>query len=158
MAAAKFMDAIARFIENDGEDSVARAAYTQVELADVPSLLNNYNSDTQAETWITLPKHRRPASWDSIQDPVCLLQRNLYGHKLAGLIWEKHCHKHVYAAGFTKVHGWECLFVHKEMQVFLSIYVDDFRMAGKASNLPIVWKKLQAGLDLDPPTKSCSNT
>jgi hypothetical protein len=133
MAAAKFLDAIARFPGNDGEDSDALAAYTQDELAAVPALLGG--TTTCPPTWITLPKHRRPASWDSIQDPVCLLTRNLYGHKLAGLIWEKHCHKHVLAAGFTKIQGWECLFVHKTMQVFLSIYVDDFRMAGKASNL-----------------------
>jgi hypothetical protein len=158
MAAAKFMDAIARFPGNDGEDSDARAAYTQVELADVPNLLNRHNKDTQADTWITLPKNRRPQSWDNIQDPVCLLKRNLYGHNLAGLIWEKHCHKHVYAAGFQKVPGWECLFVHKTMTVFLSIYVDDFRMAGQAANLPVMWELLRRGLDLDPPTKSATNT
>ena len=103
MAAAKFMDAIARFPGNDGEDSDARAAYTPVELSSVPTLLNKHNKETQAATWVTLPKHQRPKWWDSIQGPVCLLKRNLYGHKLAGLIWEKHCHKHVYAAGWVNI-------------------------------------------------------
>ena len=48
--------------------------------------------------------------------------------------------------------GWECLFFHRELQVFLSVYVDDFKLAGKTQNLPIAWKRMtDAGLILDPP-------
>ena len=39
MASSKFMDAIARFPSNSGEDSDAISADTQVKLADVPELL-----------------------------------------------------------------------------------------------------------------------
>ena len=31
--------------------------------------------------------------------------------------------------GFEKVKGWECLYVHREDQLFLSVYVDDFKLA-----------------------------
>ena len=87
MAAVKFMDFIGRIPGNVSEDSDAVKAYTQVKLATVAEL---FGEDVQAETWITLPRERRPKSWDKIENPVCPLLRNLYGHPLAGLIWEKH--------------------------------------------------------------------
>ena len=70
-AAAKFMDAIARMPGCSGEDADATSAYTQVILADMPD---------HVDTWITLPPHRRPASWSKMHNPVCPLVRNLYGH------------------------------------------------------------------------------
>ena len=42
--------------------------------------------------------------------------------------------------------------------MYLSVYVDDFRMAGKTENLASVWKKLGEKLDLDPAVPSHSNT
>ena len=41
------------------------------------------------DIWIRLPKHSWPKSWSSVEDPVVLLERNLYGHLLAGLPWER---------------------------------------------------------------------
>ena len=86
MAAAKFMDAIARMPGNDGEDSDAVGAYTQVRLSDAAKLFGR--DDIITETWISLPPHKRPKSWENIIDPVCPLELNLYGHPLAGLLWE----------------------------------------------------------------------
>ena len=37
------------------------------------------------DIWIRQPRHKRPKSWSSMEDPVVLLERNLYGHPLAGL-------------------------------------------------------------------------
>ena len=37
------------------------------------------------DIWIRLPRHKWPVSWSSIEDPVVPLERNLYGHPLAGL-------------------------------------------------------------------------
>ena len=155
MVAIKFMDFIGRLPGNDCEDSDAVKAYTQVKLSTVPSLLGE---DVQADTWISLPRDRRPKSWDKIIDPVCPLLRNLYGHPLAGLIWEKHCQKAILAAGFEKIQGWECLFVHRQKQLFLSVYVDDFRMAGKKENLAPMWKILKNDLDLEDSVPSHTNT
>jgi len=64
MAAAKLMDAIARMPGNDGEDSDAVGAYTQVRLSDATKLLG---PGVVTETWISLPSHRRPKSWDNIE-------------------------------------------------------------------------------------------
>ena len=79
------------------------------------------------------------------------LLRNLYGHPLAGLYWEKFCEHHILEAGFEEVKNWECLYVHRSMQLYLSVYVDDFKMAGKEDNLPKMWKILRKTLDLGPP-------
>ena len=53
------------------------------------------------DIWIRLLRHKWPKSWSSIEDPVVPLERNLYGHPLAGLLWERQ---------FAKVlleHCWE---------------------------------------------------
>ena len=46
------------------------------------------------DIWILLPRHKWPKSWSCMEDPVVPLERNLYGHPLAGLmvktIWENH--------------------------------------------------------------------
>ena len=41
------------------------------------------------DVWIRLPRHKWPKSWSSMEDPVVLLERNLYGHPLAGLLLER---------------------------------------------------------------------
>ena len=41
----------------------------------------------EKHTWIRLPRHKWPKSWSSMEDPVVLLERNLYGHPFAGLLW-----------------------------------------------------------------------
>ena len=44
------------------------------------------------------------------------------------------------------------------MQLFLSGYVDDYKMAGKAENIPKMWKTLISdGTDLEPPVPLHSN-
>ena len=53
-------------------------------------------------------------SWSSIEDPVVPLERNLYGHPLAGLLWERQFENILLKYGWEKVSNWECLFVHRE--------------------------------------------
>ena len=46
----------------------------------------------------------------------------------------------------------ECLFVHREKGLFLSVYVDDIRLAGKKQNLDPMWKLLNKEVNLGEPT------
>ena len=46
------------------------------------------------DIWIRLPRHKWPKSLSSMEDPIVLLERNLYGHHLAGLLWERQFEKH----------------------------------------------------------------
>ena len=54
--------------------------------------------------------------------------------------------------GWEKIPNWECLFVHREKGLFLSVYVDDIKLAGKKQNLDPMWKVLNEEVDLGEPT------
>ena len=41
------------------------------------------------DIWIRLPRHKWPKSRSSTEDPAVPLERNLYGHPLAGLLLER---------------------------------------------------------------------
>ena len=80
------------------------------------------------------------------------LERNLYGHPSAGQLWERQFEKILLKHGWGKIPSWECLFVHREKGVFLSVYVDDIKLAGKAQNIDPMWKVLNKYGDLGEPT------
>ena len=83
-----------------GQAADAVYAKTQVKMEDTSTSLKIPKSE-YPDIWIRLPKHKWPKSWSSMEDPVVLLERNLYGHPLAGLLCERQ---------FEKVllkHGWE---------------------------------------------------
>ena len=44
------------------------------------------------------------------------------------------------------------VFVHREKGIFLSVYVDDIKLAGKKQNLDPMWKVLDKEVDLGEPT------
>ena len=71
---------------------------------------------------------------------------------LAGLLWERQFEKILLKHGWEKILNWECLFVHREKGLFLSVYVDDIQLAGKKHNLHPMWKLLNKEVDLGEPT------
>ena len=76
---------------------------------------------------------------------------------MAGLLWEKFCEEILLSEGFEKVPSWECLYVHRQQKLFMSVYVDDFKGAGNKENLAAMWKKLGKKIDLEPPVPLDSN-
>ena len=54
--------------------------------------------------------------------------------------------------GWGKVTNWEDLFVHRKQGLFLSVHVDDVKMAGKEQKMASTWKKLMKNVDQDEPT------
>ena len=102
------MDALSHCPDCDGEDADAVGAYTQVFMKDYAYLLSSSGRATSAdtiETWISLPYEQRPKGFEHIKDPVFPLLRNLYGHPLAGLFWEKFCKEKLFACGFENRMG-----------------------------------------------------
>ena len=83
------------------------------------------------DIWIRLPRHKWPKSWSNMEDPVVPLERNLYGHPLEGLLWERKFEQILLKHGWEKIPNWECLFVHREKGLFLSVYVDDKKIGWK---------------------------
>ena len=51
-----------------------------------------------------------------------------------------------------KVSNWECSFVHREKGLFLSVFEDDIKLAGKKQNIDPMWKVLSEAVDLGEPT------
>ena len=88
MTAAKVKDVIARLPGCTGQAADAVSAYTQVKMEDVPMLLKISKSEFP-DFWIRLPRHRWPKSRSNIEDPVVPLERNVYGHRLPGLLRER---------------------------------------------------------------------
>ena len=44
------------------------------------------------------------------------------------------------------------MFAHRKQRLFLSVYVDDIKIAGKKQNMAPMWETLMNKLDLDEPT------
>ena len=82
MTTAKVMDVKARLPECAGRAADAASAYARVEMENASALLELPNSESPA-SWIRLPRHKRPTSWSNTEEPVGLLERNLYGRPLA---------------------------------------------------------------------------
>ena len=87
MTAAKVMDIISRLPGCDGQAADAVSACTPVKLEDAHKLLKNPKTECP-DIWF-LPRHKWPKSWSSIEDPVVLLERNLYGHPLGRTVMGK---------------------------------------------------------------------
>ena len=147
----KYLWRFSRLPGCDGQAADAVSTYTQVKVEDAPKLLKIPKSECP-DIWIRLPRHKWPKSWSSIEDPVVPLERNLYGHPLAGLLWERQFEKILLKHGWEKIPNWECLFVHREQGLFLSVYVDDIKLAGKKQNIGPMWKVLNKEVDFGEPT------
>ena len=154
MAATKFMDVLARCPGNGGEDSDAVAAYTQVKIdEDLTYLLGKGTKFVDA--WVTIPRNRWPEAWkkDGAHwgDAYVRVRRNIYGHKVAALLQQKYAEWIITTkCVFEKLVDWECLYVHREKRLFLSVYVDDLKMAGCQKNIAPMWEELNKYLALDP--------
>ena len=92
VAAAKVMDVVARLPGWAGQAADAVSSYTQVKIEDAPTVLKIPRSECP-DIWMRLARHKWPKSWSSMEDPVVPLERNLFGHPLAGLLWERQLEK-----------------------------------------------------------------
>ena len=109
-AAAKVMDIISRLPGCAVQAADAVSAKTHVQMEDAPKLLKIPKWECP-DVSIRLPRHKWAKSCSRMEDPVVPLERNLYGHPLAGLLWERQFEKVLLKHGWEKVPNWECLFV-----------------------------------------------
>ena len=91
-------------------------------MEDAHKLLKIHKSECP-NIWIRPPRHKWPKSWSSMEDPVVPLERNQYGHPLAGLLWERQFEKILLQHGWEKVFIWECPFVTREKGLIILICV-----------------------------------
>ena len=102
MTAAKVMDIISRLPGCAGQAPDALSAYTQVKMEDAPSFLKLPKSECP-DIWIRLPRHKWPKSWSRLEHPVVPVERNLYRHPLAGLLWKRQIEKVLLQHGWRNV-------------------------------------------------------
>ena len=145
------MDIISGLPGCAGQAADAVSAYIQVKMQDASKLLKIPKSE-YPDIWIRLPRHKWQKSWTNMEDPVVPLERNLYGHPLAGLLWKRQFEKILLKYGWEKVSNWECFFVNRETGLFSSVYVDEKKLAGKKQSIDPMWKVLNKEVELGEPT------
>ena len=125
MTAAKMLDVIARLPGCAEQAGHAVSAYTQVkvEVANIFKFL------------LFL--------WEGIYSDTFL----------AGLLCERQFEKVLSENGWQKAPAWESLFVRRQRWIFLSVYGDDTKMAGKKQNLEPMRQRLMQQVDLEKPTQ-----
>ena len=104
--------------------------------------------------WIRLPRNRWPKEWIGVfKDPVVLLSLDLYGHPDSGGLWQRHCEKALFAAGFHPLYPecWPSMFWHPRVRLLLGVYVDVFKMSGPSENIDAGWKLIASQIDMDTP-------
>ena len=69
----------------------------------------------------------------------------LYGHPDAGTFWENHCHKALVRSGFESIDrsSWPSCYINPKLNLYLSVYVDDFKMSGDPANLVKGWQLIR---------------
>ena len=106
MTAAKVMDIISRLPGCSGQAADSVSPYTQVKMEDASKEKRIPKSECP-DFWIRLPRHKWPKSWSCMEDPAVPLERNLFGHPSAGLLWERQFEKVLLEHGWEQVFSWE---------------------------------------------------
>ena len=85
--------------------------------------------------------------------PVVRLRLALYGHPDSGTYWERHCDTHLRSVGFQPVSEvWNSCYFHKQLKLYLVVYVDDFKLSGPKDSLAKGWALIRKGLQMEDPT------
>ena len=91
---------------------------------------NNVGNDALFDVWITRHKWRK--SLANIGDLMVPLERKLHGHPLAGLLWERQFEEILLDVDGTKDQIGMSVCSSKQQGLFLSVHVDDMKMAWKS--------------------------
>ena len=73
------------------------------------------------------------------------------------ILWQDYCGKNNLRKSYWNMAGRKfqivnVSFVHREKGLFLSVYVDDIKLAGKKQNIDRMWKVLNKEVDLGEPS------
>ena len=134
MTAAKVMEIISRLPGCAGQAADAVSVNTDVKMEDAPSLLNFPNRNVQIFGYVYHDTN------DQHHGPVWKTQSFLLNEICFVIHWQDYhgkgnSRKSHLKYGWEKVSNWECLFVHREKGLFLSVHVDDIKLAGKKHNI-----------------------
>ena len=93
-----------------------------------------------------------------MEDPVVPLERNMYGHPLAGLIMGEAIRENSIGTRLGTSSGLGMLICKpRKKGPFLSVFVDGIKLAGRKQNIDPMWKALVEEVDLCEPTSFLDN-
>jgi hypothetical protein len=93
--------------------------------------------------------------WSQFKCPVVHMKVALYGHPDSVSFWEQYCNEQVGQFGFRGFGAeWPSVFYHSEMRLLLTIYVDDFKLAGPEENISKGWDLLRTRIDIGPSSRA----
>ena len=55
------------------------------------------------------------------------------------------------SAGFENIPDWRSCYYHKRLDLFLVVYVDDFKLSGPATTIKEGWQLIRKGIRMDDP-------
>ena len=87
-----------------------------------------------------------------MEDPVVPLERNLSGHPLAGLIWERQSEEGLLGLEWDKSAELGMSFCSSKTRIVLIGIRCQQKMTPEQQNMAPMWKKLMKNNDLDEPT------
>ena len=94
--------------------------------------------------FLRLPRHRWPAHFREVDDPVCPIEFSLYGHPESGHHLEEHSDKALKELGFDPVEERPGYYWCRELQAFLIVYVDDFKASAPSCYMGTILTRLTA--------------
>ena len=149
MTAAKVMDIISGLPGCAGQAADAVSADTQVKMEDAPKLSKIRKSECPDIVGFVCHDTKWPESWSSMEDPVVPLERNLYGHPLAGLLWERQFEKILFEVRLGESFQLGMLVRTPSKRVILIC------VCGKKQNIEPMWKVLNKEVCLGCTQRQC---
>ena len=147
---AKVIEVISRLPNCAGQAAGAIPAFSQVMVEGAPELLKKIPTSECPDIWIR-PSRQMTRTVGKIEDPVVPLWRNLYGHQLAGPLWERPLEIVLLESEWEKVPNWEWLFIENSNSFYRYMWTM-FKMIGNKQNWAPMWKTFLKNVDLDEPT------
>ena len=144
------MDIISRLPGCDGQAADAVSAYTQVKMEDAHKLLQKFqNRSVQTFGFVY---HDMNGKNHQYGRPSRSFERNLYGHLVAGLSWERQFEKILLKYGREKVFNWECFSCTVKKGYSYLCMLMTTKLAGHKQNIDPMWKVLNKEVDLGEST------
>ena len=134
-----------------GQEADAVSAYTQVEMEDASKYWKFQNRKMSrhldSDTTTNVPRYV----------PVWKIQSFLLKGICTVILWQDYSgkgnlRKSCWSTVGRRFPSGNFLFVHREKGLFLSVYVDDRKLAGKKQNIVPMWKVLNKEVDVGEPT------
>ena len=153
MTAAKVMDIISRLPRCGGQAADAISAYTEVKMEVAPSLREKLRSPNVQIFGYVCQNTNGLKSWSSMEGSVVPLERNLYGHPLAGLLWERQLDKVLLETVGKKFQfGKAYSLTEKKRTILVCVLWTIKKLAGKKQNIDPMCKVFMKDVDLGEPT------